>query len=314
MKLLDNVKFDTNEEKYISLSGFRTLIVFQALLYAPKTLDEIKNIILRIDLTHEDLSDDAVRICINNLREAGCEITKATKTNDYKYTLISNPLEFDISYDEICVIKNVFQKILDTNSINDLEKFEAFVNKLISIVSNNETKEILSSLIIIGRLNPVIYKQIRNSCLKKSFVTMKYLTAGSEVSKEIKIFCNNLFIRSEKIYFDGFSPQNNKNQFFLVDRIEQIISEEKSEMQIEMKDYCAICEIYDEDYKPQENETVLNRCKKYCIVKFTENNSFILRQKILHFADLCKVIYPIDLQKRIKNILEETRKVYDKQC
>lgn len=311
MKLLNIIKSKNAEEKVVSLSGLRTLLVYRILLEGPKTLDEIRDILSKIEFLHEDLSDDTLRTCINNLREAGCQITKATKLNDYKYNLISNPLEFNISDDEIYALKNVFQRILDSNSLTDLEKFEKFIYKLINFIADKETKDKLNGLILIGKINPVIYKQMYNFCLKKSMVTMRYLTAGSEFSKEIKLICNKMFIRSGKIYFEGYSLVNKKYQFLLLERVESVISEKKFEIQNQQEDCCAVCEIYDINFKPQENETVINTYEKHFTVKFIEKNSFILRQKILSYGNLCKVIYPYELQNRISNILEEMIKIYD---
>lgn len=310
MNLLKEFKTETSREKYISLTGYRTLLILQILLKEPKTLEEIKKELASITEINKDISDDIIRSCINNLRETGCEISKATKLNSYKYILTKHPLSFDIKNDELKALKKVSQKISDSGSLTDLENFENFIFKMINFVQSEETKEILYGMIILNKINPLIYKKICECCKTKSLVTMKYQTGKGQI-KTVKLYCNKVFLRSANLYVEGYSPIHEKNQFLVLERIIDIISYENKGEVVTFKDNCAICEIYDKNFKPKENEFILNEEKNFFVVKFVEENSFIMRQKILSYGNMCKVIYPHNLQNRIINLLSDMQKNYD---
>ena len=91
------LKTGTVNTNIMSLTGYRTLIIYFSLLESPKTIDEINDILFNDKYIREKFSADTIRNYINSLRSAGCEITKATKSNNNKFTLVKNPCEFKIS-------------------------------------------------------------------------------------------------------------------------------------------------------------------------------------------------------------------------
>lgn len=309
MNIHNQLKTTIINTNLISLTGYRTIIIFYLLSEGPKTLEEIKSILIQINPENHNISSDTIRKYINSLRSLGCEISKATKLNSYKFIMTNHPLLFDITPKQIKALQKISKRIIKTGSLFYLERFEDFILKLISIINNNETKELLHGILIVNKLDKNIYEEIKKCCQEQLTVTMLYKSADLE-EKRIQFLCNKIFLRSEKIYVEGFSNKYKKNSFLLLSRIKEIIFEESLKYEKPEENNYAICEIYDKNFKINTNENILESYDNKFVIKITESNSFMLYQQILSYGSICKVLYPQDLKLKIKETIKEMSKFY----
>ena len=83
-----------SEEKkniWISLTGYRLLLLLKTLLDGDKTVGELISVLSENEVTKKSISKDTVRLAVSTLKKAGCEIIRPTKANDYHYQLKSQP-------------------------------------------------------------------------------------------------------------------------------------------------------------------------------------------------------------------------------
>ena len=82
------VREDLNQ---ISLTGMRSLVLISLLIAAPRTIEEIREAFLELNIIDETQSIDTLRIDINTIKTMGCEISRPTPKNGHKYTLLDHP-------------------------------------------------------------------------------------------------------------------------------------------------------------------------------------------------------------------------------
>ena len=70
---------DKNKKTWISLTGYRTLYVLKLLIEKSRSIDELVDLLKSNPYTNKSVSKDTVRLTINTLRSAGCNISKSKK-------------------------------------------------------------------------------------------------------------------------------------------------------------------------------------------------------------------------------------------
>ena len=100
MKKFDIIKQNDNS-LWISITGYRILLLFIALLEKERTLDELVEILKNNKVTNKSVSKDTVRLTVKTLKMAGCKIDRPSKLNGFNYKLLSHPFSLNISNEDI---------------------------------------------------------------------------------------------------------------------------------------------------------------------------------------------------------------------
>ena len=108
----------------ISLTGMRSLVLMGLLLQRPRSLEEIRDEFLKMNLIEENTSTDILRIDLNTLRAMGCEISRAGKSTNRKYVIEKTPFSLDISSEEVSILKKVYKKIRDNLDVKTLYEYD----------------------------------------------------------------------------------------------------------------------------------------------------------------------------------------------
>src|SRR5574344_2162067 len=93
---------------FMSLTGYRTLVLFDLILKKSSTVEDINNYFLQNKYIHGAFSKDMLRIYLNSLRAVGCTITRASKSNNYTYKILEHPFNLDITNTQLKVLKTVY--------------------------------------------------------------------------------------------------------------------------------------------------------------------------------------------------------------
>ena len=104
---------EKEELSQISLTGVRSLLLLWLLIKSPRTLDEIRDEFIKLNIMEPSHSNDILRIDLNTLRAMGCEITHATAKSGFKYILKKHPFSLNITSEEILLLKKVYKKALE---------------------------------------------------------------------------------------------------------------------------------------------------------------------------------------------------------
>ena len=296
---------------YISLTGYRTLFIFELLLSGPKSIEEIKLALLQNKYIQEELSEDTIKNYINSLIDAGCSIDRAFNKTGYKFVMGNHPLKFTITKPQIKALKKVSKIISENGSIQDVENFENFIIKLITYTDDEIIRDYLLGFLIINKQNSLIYKEIKRCCNQKRCSRIEYKSAG--IGKQIiEVYCDNLFIKSNNLYFGGYTLNHNTYSTFLLKRVKKILKINNNPIKFYTETKDVICEIYDINYIPDDRDYIIEKYPNKLIVKFDNKDNFRTCQKILLLGDKCKVLQPKTIQKKIIKTIKEMRKIYEK--
>lgn len=296
----------------MSLTGYRTLIILKALMESSKSQDEINEYFLRNQYIKEKFSNDTLRIYINSLREIGCEIVAANKSNSKKYELISHPFLYDIPKMQLKAISKLYKDIYDKIDIEDVLAIEKFFDKLCGLIKNENTKEILKNCSVLKNINPNILKELMVHCKNKSQIKILYNSPKSK-EKEIEIIVDKLSFKSDKLYLWGTNLTHKEYSYFQVERILKISQIKFSKSNEVYPSIKLIYELYNHngDYIPTSDEKIIEKTDEKLIIEVNTKNEFNLMQRLLYMATDCKIINPPLFKTKLLNKLKAMEEYYE---
>lgn len=294
----------------MSLTGYRTLVVLEALLESPKTNDELNDYLFNNQYVKEKFSRDTLRIYINSLRAIGCEITWANN-QDKKYELISHPFAYDIPKSQLKALSKIYKNIHYKIEIREAIAIENFFNKISNLVKNEETKNLLNSFLLLKHIDKNVLNDILIHCKNKNQITFMYNSPKSGV-KEIEIVADKLSFKSEKLYLWGKNLTHKEYSFFSVERILKICSIKIIKNKEEFLPVKITYELSNNDNHILEpDEKIIEKNNNKVIIEATSQNEFELMQRILYMAGDCKVIQPEEFKAKLLTKLKSMETNYE---
>lgn len=301
-----------DENKQISMTAARAIIILLSLLQSPKSYEEIRQIVMECGLVNKELSVDTIRIDINTLKTLGCKITKATKTNNHKYGLISHPFKLKMTNDEFNALVKIYNKMIKHADVYKLYVFHKLFAKLASLVDDEAIKENLLNVSILNRENIDIVEQFTKIEKKHNRIKISYKPPYSEDTYEYDISVEKLGMRNGKLYVYCQNHSTGKRSFLNVSRIKEVIDakfdrDSDAGLDTLVKFKLKSCQ----KYELEDNESIVENHDDYVVVVGRYFNDFIAFQRMLSFADDCTVLEPSKMKDIIVTKLKEMRAIYD---
>lgn len=295
----------------MSLTGYRTLVILNALMESPKSIDEINDCLFYDQYIKERFSSDTLRIYINSLRAIGCEIIAANKSNNKKYELISHPFNYDIPKSQLKALNKLYKSIYDKIDIKEVIAVENFLEKISNLVENNNTKEFLKNISIIKSANKNVLNDLIIHCKNKNQIIFLYNSPRSG-AKEIELIADKLAFKSEKLYLWGNNLTHKEYSYFALDRIIQICSIKIQKDKEELPSVSVVYEIYNhnESYIPEPDEKITEKADNKLVIEAISKNEFSLLQRLLCLGSDCKVIQPQSFKTKLINKLKSMEENY----
>lgn len=295
----------------MSLTGYRTLVLLKSLLESPKSIDEINEYFLNNQYIQEKFSTDTLRIYINSLREIGCKISRANKSNAYKYELTEHPFCLKINKTQIKALSKLYKSIHNKIKIEEAINIEKLFEKLSYEVNDEKIKENILGLKLIKQADLKIVDQLMAHCKKKHQIIFLHKSNHSGIT-EIEIIADKLKFRSEKLYILGQSITHNEYSFYRVDKIIKILAQKIKKDSPKEKVFKVICEIeQNPNYQPNEDERILSINGNKTVIEITSKNEFDLKQRLLYDNKNLKILEPEHFKKDFIKTLEEMQKIYE---
>lgn len=296
----------------MSLTGYRTLVILQALIESPKSIDEINDYLFHNQYIQERFSSDTLRIYINSLRTIGCDIIGANKSNDKKYKLISHPFNYNIPKSQLKAIAKLYKNFYDKVDIKDVITIEKLFQKIALSIKDENTKGFLRGLSRLKGIDQDVLNDLLIHCKNKNQIKFLYNSPKSG-EKEIEIIADKLAFKSEKLYLWGNNLTHKEYSFFALDRILKICSIKMLKSNETFPPLKIIYELYNcnENYILESDEKIVETFEDKIIVEAIGNNEFSLIQKVLSKAGSCKVIQPEDFKNKILDKLKLMEKNYE---
>ena len=202
----------------INLTGVRLIVLFSFLLEAPRSAEEIYQHLQDYDYPKDGISIDTVRNDMNSLRQAGCVISRADKSNGFKYKLVSHPFELNIDMDLAKSLSKLYLKGIESYSIKHLLYLDELFIKLAKYTKDEDVAEYLLGISLIKNIDKDLLKDLYNAYLKEQSITFTY-NAPNSGKQNIKFVIEYFEFRSKKLYVNGYSLTHQDKAFFLVSRI-----------------------------------------------------------------------------------------------
>lgn len=296
----------------MSLTGFRTLVILGLLMESPKSTEEINEYFYNHQYIKEKFSNDTLRIYINSLRAIGCDITRANKSNNKKYELLSHPFAYDVPKSQLKAIAKVYKNIHNNVEIEEVINIENFFRKLIPHIKNENTKAFLNSISLLKNIDRDILDNILVHCKKKNQILFLYNSPKSG-PKEIEIVADKLSFKSGKLYLWGNNLTHKEYSYFSVEKILKICSIKLLKNKENFPLTKVVYEIYNhnDNYTLEENEKLIEKTSEKFVIESHSKNEFSLMQKILYMTNDCKVLYPKDFKSRLLSKLKTMEKCYE---
>lgn len=296
----------------MSLTGYRTLVILEALIESSKSNDEINNCLLNDQYIKERFSSDTLRIYINSLRAVGCEILGANKSNDKKYELLSHPFIYDIPKSQLNALSKLYKNIYDKIDVKEVITMEDFFEKISDLVKNENTKDFLKNLSMLKGIDKNILNDLIIYCKNKNQITFLYNSPKSG-EKEIEIIADKLAFKSEKLYLWGNNLIHKEYSYFSVDKILKICSIKILKNKEDFPPVKVIYELYNhnEDYILKPDEKIIEKTDNKLVIEVDSKNEFNLVQRILYLGGDCKVIQPQSFIEKLLNKLKTMEEAYE---
>lgn len=298
----------------MSFSGFKAMLIFSMLVQEPKTYYEIKQAIENNEYMKETVSIDTIRIYMNSLKLAGCEIKKLHEGRTVKYYIDSHPFELKITDSQVESIIKVYNAIAKSIDISDFLILNDFFNKISVYITNEDLKQKLQNLSPINNINNELIRDLMKYAKNNTEITVLYNAKNSGKRKEIDIIVDRMSISNGKLYIAGYNSEYHNYSEFLVSNIIKIVSVNLQSKKLVSPEFVVRYEYLKSDnsssFIPLENETVEEETDTHIIVEIKSRNKFVIMQRILSFSNRCRVISPQDYKEEILGILKDMKEGY----
>ena len=304
---------NTVTHNLMSFSGFKAMLIFSMLVKSPKTYDEIKNEIENNEYLKETVSTDTIRIYMNSLKQAGCQIKRINEGRIVKYYIDSHPFTLKISDSQVKSIIKVYKAISKSIEISDFLELHAFFDKISPYISNEDLKLKLKKLSPIGNIDYDLISDLMKYTKNNTEITILYNAKNSGKRKEIDIITDKMSIINGKLYLTGYNSEYKNYSDFLVSNIIKIVSVNIHSPKLESPEYIIRYEYLKDDntvFEPNDEETITEETENHVIVEIKSRNKFAIMQRILSHSNKCRVLSPENYRQEIIAILKNMKEGY----
>ena len=297
----------------ISLTGARALTLLGLLAEKPYSLDEIKEKFVDYNIMSDSNSNDIIRIDINTLKKMGCEISRAGMTTNYKFKLMKNPFNLNMSIEEVAIIKRAYNKIKNSLNTEELIQYYELFNKIAEQLLDNDAKKDLLNISVINDSNVEKIKKFTEDCKYVKTLTILYKAPLEKEKTKKNIIALRFIYQNEKFYLYGYDIDLKKSITLNYSRIKEVLSETINDQNMISESVSVTFKLINFGIQGlNENENIIKGdFKNGYIIEGKYHNKFIALQRILSFGSDCEVIEPSDFKEKIIESLKKIREVYN---
>ena len=297
---------------WISITGYRTLLILKSLMVRSYTIDELVEILKNDSITNKAVSKDTVRIAINTLKSVGCKILRPNKANNYKYQLIKHPFSLKISDKELKIFTTLRDKIAEGIKYNDVFTLNDLYDKLTSLTLNEEQIDYVNNTQPLKKINKKILNEIANPQIIGKKVQIRYLSPNFG-EEDIEVIPQKITYESGKIYLRCYIFKYKTNSLLNVERILKINSIDMFNIYNKNSSYKVVYELCGNSkniFKVQKNEKIISRNTNSIKVEALVDNEFLFIQRLLLFGTDFKIISPDFFREKLIDKIKLIQKGY----
>ncbi len=302
-----------NDKKiWISITGYRTLLLLVKLIEQGRTIDELVQILKDDNITSKSVSKDTVRLTINTLKSAGCIILRPSKSNGYKYELIKHPYSLNISQSDFDALMLIRERISNELSWKKVLNLNDLFTKITALTFENSYIESCENGKLLNDIDLKILFELSKPNLKGKKIKVKYLSPENG-EEDIDIIVQKIIYENKKLYLSCYILKYKKVSLLKIERIKKILAIDISE-KININDYYYVeYELFGNSYKQYEvasYEEIIKKNENSIIIKAKVTNEFCFIQRLLLFGSDFKIISPSFFKEKLINKILEIQKGY----
>lgn len=308
-----NFAQEKTKKFWISTTGYRTLIILKTLLEKSCTIVELTEILQSNPIVNKSISKDTIRVAINTLKSAGCEIERPTKTNNFKYKLLKHPFTFNLSDKELELFLSLREKYSNEISWQEVLLINDLYDEFAALTCNEKIIEKVHNSRPLAEINKQLLLEFADSKLQSKKVQITYVSPeyGEE---DIDIIPQKIVYENGKLYLQCYSFKYKQNSLLSFERILRINVVNIKETYTQNETYEVTYEITGDSvntFELKENERPLFISPEVIRVVATVDNEFLFVQRILLFGCNVKIISPDFFRKKLINKLKLIQKGYE---
>ncbi|MBE7710662.1 MAG: WYL domain-containing protein [Cyanobacteria bacterium SIG31] len=299
------------EISQISLTGVRSIVMLGLLIASPHSLEEIRQALLEINAIEETSSLDILRIDLNTLKAMGCNISRPTAKNNYKYELIEHPFSLKITEEDIKHFKKVYNRIKAEANIKTLIEYDELINKIANHIQDNKIKEMFIGISALKRLNLAFIKELAVDCKNENTLVITYKKPSSAKAYQKEVIAQELVFQNDQVFLHCYDKSVYKPIVLNAKRILNVLSRSFKGCAPNAKttNIKFMLKNFNIDSLSKE-EFIVEQTENGYIVEGHYYNEFLAIQRILSFGPKCTVLKPNDFREKIIEKLKEMRAIY----
>ena len=306
------LKDNTVTYNLMAFTGFKSILIFTALLEGPKSYEDLKNILENHPYLNETVSVDTLRIYLNSLKEFGCNVIKTKEDGVIKFRIDKHPFTLKFGESQIKSLIKVYKAISKSIEVDDLMALQQFFNKVSDYIDNEDLKTKLRNISPLNNIDKDMLSDLMRYARNNNEIVV-YYNSSATGKKNITILADRLYINNNKLYLSGYNSEHKTYSSFLVSKIIKIVGVNIENKTLEAPmitvGYQYIC-ANNEIFEPVAGEKIIKSEGNKNIVEITSRNKFDIMQRILSLSPKCKVLYPEDFQKDIVQTLKKMKEAY----
>lgn len=302
---------EKTELNQISLTGVRGIVLAGLLIIKPRSLEEIRQAFIELNIMEDENSDDILRIDLNTLKIMGCEISRASQKTDFKYVLGKHPFAFKIEDSEIMLLKKAYNQAKSHADIAGILGYDDLFRKIASRVCDEDKKEALLGISVLKRYDVQMLKDLLLDCAQGRTLSIVYKKPSSNIEETKEVVAQKLVFQNDKVYLYGYDLEKKDSVVLLVSRIKTILSRRLEKTEFEQNSVKVRFVLEASSFSElEEGEVILDNKDGSFVVEGNYHNDFLAVQRILSLGSKCVVTEPVEFKNTIVTKLKEMRKSY----
>lgn len=301
-------KTDLNQ---ISITGLRALIFIGLLIVQPRSLEEIRKVLIELRIIEEKHSDDILRIDLNTIKLMGCQVSRPCPSTDHKYVLTKHPFDLKVPEEELIVLKRTYNYIKKDFDLTTALEYHQLFDKIAFHLCDEKSKEEILGISALKYYDYQMIVDLIEDCRLQRILDLKYYKPNTPQESRKQIIAQEIIYKNEKIYLHGHNLSNDKPIVLNLRRIKAILARKNQNQNYETKrtKIKFLLKNFNNVNLEMNEEIIEETCEGY-IIEGAYHNEFLATQRILSFGSKCIVIAPSDFKDKIISKIKEMRDVY----
>lgn len=303
---------ERTELSQVSLTGMRALVLMGLLIVKPRSLEEIREEFINLQIMEESHSDDILRIDLNTIKIMGCEISRACKKTNFKYVLTKHPFSLKITEEEIKILKKVYSLATQKADLRTILEYDEFLKKIAFYICDEESKEALLGVSALRYYDIKMIKDLIVDCKHKTTLDLMYKKPTNINDVRKLVVAQELVYKNDKVYLYGYDLNKQESIILNLRRITSIRARKLEKQNIESNQFkikFVVKNLLQEEL--EVNEDIVDSSVDGYIVEGAYHNEFIAMQRVLALGARCIILEPIEFKNNVINKIKEMRKNYE---